>query len=131
MKERPAVPSELFMDLLCQSGVMISQCDLCGRTHFASGERTGDYAEGELEAMRKKADTEPDRFVEHTDEDSLALGFLSGRRVIWGCSCNKARDYEDFILANEDFIIRFLKARNEEAVRKSKESLKLMGEAQG
>jgi len=124
-----ACPSELFMDLLCQSGVVVSQCDLCGRTHFASSEQN--YAEDELEGLLKKAEAEPDRFIGHPNEDSLALGFLSGRRVIWGCPCNKARAYEDWIVENEDFIIRFLKARNEEALRKSKESLKAMGEAQG
>jgi len=59
--------------------------------------------------------------------DSIFYGHLEGKRVVWGCECNKARRYEDWIWANRDMIMEYLRARIEEMVKGAEMEAKMVG----
>lgn len=114
--------SELFMDLVCSGGTPSIDCQLCGRTHFATGPlSTEDPVQ--IEEMRASAAKYPDKWLESGD-DSLAFGYLDGRQVVWNCPCHKMRRYEDFIWDHRELIAKYLKAR---LAKQVEEDSKLLG----
>lgn len=101
-------PSIEFMNAFTCCGTPVATCGFCGRTIFGSGR---DMDEGEIETLRLSAKTDPDRYVEDSQSDSIAVGEINGVLLVWGCPCNKARKYEDFIWSHRLTILDYLKRR--------------------
>jgi hypothetical protein len=101
--------SELFMDMVCDGGTPSIDCELCGRTHFATGPQSCED-EDEIARLRKLATEQPDKYCE-SDDDSISFGSLAGIQVVYDCPCHKLRRYEDFIWDNRALILSYVKAR--------------------
>lgn len=114
-------PSELFMDLICDGGTPSIDCQLCGRTHFATGIHN-DISPEELADLNEKANKEPDKYV-RSDNDSIGFGWFNGMQVVYGCPCGKLKRYEDFIWHNKHLIIRYIKARAADDAKKANDVL--------
>jgi hypothetical protein len=121
-REIPEPPSDDFMNAVCDTSSNVAICDFCGRTHFSLNE--ADYYKGELEELKAKRDKTPEKYVSF-DEDSVAFGYLDGKRAVWGCPCNSARRYEDFIWMNREIIAEYLSARAETLTAEAKETTEL------
>ena len=104
--------SEAFNQALEGYGTYVSAvCDFCGRTHFFSGDTTGWEDAGGVEAleeMQKKADAEPDKYVDW-GEVSVSLGDIAGKQYIIGCPCNELAKYENFIWNHRILIMNYYK----------------------
>lgn len=101
--------SDLFMDLVCNQGTPSATCQLCGRSHFASG--SGSYnSDEEIQRWRESAEKEPDKWCE-VSEDGLAFGHINGIQVVYDCPCHKLRKYEDFIWSHRSLIINYIRQR--------------------
>lgn len=113
-------PSEDFERSFGGAGSLVISCEFCDRVHFATFNNAGDYDEGELKDLLRKAKAEPDKYIEQ-DYSSISWGYLAGHQYVHGCQCNKARAHEDFIWDHRDRIINYLekrtKAESEEAQR--------------
>jgi len=107
--------SDTFMRAICSHGALCSiLCEFCNRVHFV-GNGYGDYEEGELECLRASAAKEPSKYIEHNDYDSIDWGYINGKQIVWGCPCNSARQYEQWIWSHRYAIAKYLKLRAEEA----------------
>lgn len=115
-EKKPEPPSEMFENAVRSAGSLVIDCELCGRTHFATLE-TGPFDEGELEDLRAKAKKDPDRYVEDPGYDSVAWGMVDGKQAVIGCPCNGLRRYEDFIWGNRSVIAAYLRNRSEERLK--------------
>ena len=104
-------PSEEFMEAVIHSSSIISDCTLCGRTHF-NGEASS-FEEGEFEDLIEKYKKDPDRYVFHSDTDSVRWGNIGEEQVVYGCQCNKAREYEDLFWNNRSLISAYFTMRAE------------------
>lgn len=102
-------PSNTFLDAVCDGGTPAADCELCGRTHFAAGLQS-DADRSELKALRQKAAESPEKYIESSD-DSIGIGHIDGKRVVWNCPCNKLTKYERFIWSHRVMILAYLKAR--------------------
>lgn len=109
--------SEMFMDLVCDQGTPSADCELCGRTHFASGQGSC-YDVEEIERCQRAADKEPEKWCEH-HEDGISFGFIDGKQVVFDCPCNKLRRYEDFIWRHRDLIVSYLQRRGEAELKEA------------
>lgn len=108
--------SDEFADAVCDSGSIVIDCELCGRTHF--NDETGSFEEGEYEELCKNAEKEPDKYVQYRDE-SVHWGRIDGRQAVIDCPCDGLEKYEKFIWNNRYVIAKYLKAR---AVREKEDS---------
>lgn len=108
-KEKLEPPSELFADTVCDGGTLNATCGLCGREHYATN-APNHYDAGEIEALEEKHKLQPNKYIPHRDSDYVGIGWIAGHQVVWGCECNKLRDYENFILAHRRLIVTYLKA---------------------
>lgn len=117
-------PSEEFLRCITDSGSIVTECDFCGRTHFADSERAGDWSCGELVRLRENAAKEPDKYIGDATVDSVSTGHLDGKRFVRGCPCNSARRYEDFIWNNARWIADYLRRRSETEFEEAKDRLK-------
>jgi hypothetical protein len=110
-KDLDTPPSDEFMEAVVDGGSIVTECELCGRVHFATYDGGGDFEEGELEDLRKQADKEPDRYLEEGRYSSISFGYIDGKQAVWGCPCNLAKKYEDWIWGHRRTIIAYLKKR--------------------
>jgi hypothetical protein len=101
--------SQLFMNLVCDGGTPSIDCQLCGRTHFASGP-SSDEPDEEVKRLRQLATEQPSKYCESTN-DSIGYGHIDGKQVAWDCPCRRLRRYEDFIWSHRALILAYLKAR--------------------
>lgn len=119
-------PSEYFANAIVRAGSVAIDCELCGRTHFATS-REYYYDEGELEELRAKAKEEPDKYLEWADRDSIGWGHINGQQAVIDCPCNKLKDCEDWIWSHRYLIKDYLLARTEaeaKAANTDKEAFK-------
>jgi hypothetical protein len=105
-------PSEMFQDVVCDSGAPSMDCELCGRTHFCTGE-VSDEPDDEIERLRKLATKDPERYCEDADNDGLSFGTIEGMQAVYGCPCNKLNRYEDFIWNHRELIVKYISRRTE------------------
>lgn len=107
--------SDEFMRAICGHGALCSiLCEHCGRTHFV-GDGHGDYEDGELEDLRTNAQRNPGEYIEHNDYDSIDWGYINGKQIVWGCPCNSARRFEQWIWSHRYAIAKYLRLRAEQA----------------
>lgn len=79
---------EEFMNVICDGGTPVADCDLCKKTWYA---QYGEYMdEGELEQMTKKRVESPDKYAA-TSDSSVSYGHAFGYQFVYGCRCEKAR----------------------------------------
>jgi len=110
-KDHDKPPSDEFMEALISGGSIVTECELCGRVHFATWDDGADWEEGELEELRANADKEPDRYIEDATCSSISWGYLDGQQAVWGCPCNIARKYEDWIWGHRELVTSYLRKR--------------------
>jgi len=102
-------PSAEFLSAFTCCGTSVATCGFCGRVRFAVRDLDDeDYAD-----LIDKANHEPDRYIQDPENDSIAVGELAGSILVWGCPCNAARRYEDFIWRHRLAIIDYLKRRSQ------------------
>lgn len=104
-------PSEEFMEAIIHSSSIVQDCTLCGRTHF-NGEASS-YDEGEFEELIEKHKKDPDKYVFHSNTDSVRWGNIGKEHVVYGCQCNKARAYENLFWGNRNLIADYFSRRAE------------------
>lgn len=104
-------PSEMFVNAVCHGGTPAIDCQLCGRTHFATHDRGITWQPGELEDLRAKAKEKPDKYIEDSNSDSVFFGAIDGHQVVADCPCNRLRLYEDWIWKHRRVIAEYLRAR--------------------
>jgi len=96
---------ESFFDCVCDGGTPVADCDLCGKTWFDS---TGEYMEeGELDALLKKYDKQPDKYA--MTNGYVSYGHAFGRQFVWECRCEKAVQMANAIWNHRFLILRFIK----------------------
>ncbi len=101
-------PSDEFVHAWSTSGSIVVTC-CCGRTHFASY-NAADFDEGELEGLKQKTQTDPEHYIEHTDDGYVTYLHI-GQGIVADCACGKAKQYEDFIWRWRERIIEYLTVR--------------------
>jgi hypothetical protein len=110
-EEKLREPSPEFMNALIDSGSPVRDCEFCGRTHFADKDPMIDWEEGEFEKLMIKHEKDPNKYVYHSNTDTVHWGTLAGKQYVDGCPCNRARAYEDFIWQSRHLIASYLEER--------------------
>lgn len=109
-------PSEEFSRAVCNGGTPVHDCGFCGRTNF---DLNGEFMdEGELDRILENQKAYPDKYF--GQDNGINIGNLGGKTYVWGCPCNKAWPYENFIWENRHTILTYLKARTEKNLRAAK-----------
>ena len=104
--------SDLFENIFHSgSSGCVRTCE-CGKTYFDGEDTTIDWEEGELEALREKAEKNPDMFLEV--DFSIPTIDIAGRQYIFDCSCNGADPYENFINDHASQIAEYLNKKAEQ-----------------
>lgn len=124
-------PSDMFIDIVCTYGTIRASCELCSREHFASYNNDGNFNEGELEELRKKAKEKPEKYIEWPDSSSISHGTIEGKQAVWGCECNGMFKYENFIWTHRYLIAEYLMKRANDEAQTAKEDLDKLGVAPG
>lgn len=109
--------SETFQDAVCDGGGLVHDCELCGRTHYATHE-PNIYEEGELEALEAKHEANPEKY-NACDASGVSYGQIAGMVAVYGCPCGwrKVRRYEDVVSSHKEIIARYFRKCAEEARR--------------
>ena len=100
-------PSEEFneaLDRFWSRGSIYAECGHCHRVFFNSEDR-GCFEEGELDELRKKAEEDPDTYIEV--DYSIPHGILNGSEYVTGCPCNYAKFVEDVFDRYAELAIRY------------------------
>jgi hypothetical protein len=107
--------TDYFIDSICHSGSLVTDCDFCGRVHFATYGNEEFFDEGELEELYEKQKQNPEKYIEHYDCSNVSWGNLDGKQVVYDCPCDeeKLSKYEDFIWKHRFIIAKYLKSRSE------------------
>jgi len=101
-------PSELFETLLTDTSSIWAECEFCGRTFFEDDPGAGDWEAGELEGLQERAARSPHLVIAM---DHVAQGRLNGKTGVFGCPCNWATQYEEFIWGHRRFIMDYISAK--------------------
>ena len=101
--------SEQFLTALISAGSICVDCELCGRTHFASA-TPGWFEDGELERLQAKAKEQPDKYIEHEGTDTVHWGFILSKQVVADCECKKLDEIEKMIWRDRFVVIEFYQA---------------------
>ncbi len=100
--------SKLFGDVFdSHGGGQIRVC-ACGRTYFSVDE-SQNWEEGELEDIQKKQKVDPDSYI-HWDSTVWTLN-VGGKEIVWGCCCDTAHKYEQFLINEGPRIAKYLNRR--------------------
>ena len=102
--------SELFWDAFFEGGSIASDCR-CGRFHFS---RLGSWEDDELAEYLAKEKQEPDKYI-GTNDDYVAIW----NGICYNCPCGLSKKYEDFIVYNEDNIIKYYRMKAKRAWKKA------------
>lgn len=95
-------------------------CEKCGRTYFVTSQGHGDYDEGELAELRRKADAEPDKYIEVPDYSYVGSADLFGKHVVIGCLCDPTMRVTTWIEDNADELTTYLRLYWEAVKSKAK-----------
>lgn len=117
-------PSEEFWGSVIHAGANVIDCGFCGRTHFVGLDSGLDFEDGELEELTEQNKQNPDKYIFH-NEVSVPWGYLDGKQAVYGCPCNKASRYEDFIWNNRHIIEGYLSARAKKQLERAKKDSQL------
>jgi hypothetical protein len=114
--------SELFSNIFDSGcGGCIRTCE-CGITYFY-GCHHWDFEEGELEELQQKAKDDPDHYVEQ--DCSIGTLEIGGIQIVYDCSCDLARKYENFILDHAGQLAEYLNRRGA-ILREKAESIEVI-----
>jgi hypothetical protein len=80
----------------------------CGREYF-NPDGGWDWGEGELENLRALAEENPAKYFEV--DYTVGTMYIDGKTIIYGCSCDIARRYEQFIINHDEQIAQYLNER--------------------
>ncbi|HEA66888.1 hypothetical protein LCGC14_2307170 [marine sediment metagenome] len=121
--------SELFERVFDSGyGGIVRVCD-CGITHFSDQDcDINCYDEGELEKFQENQKKAPNSFLGW--DRSIGTMEIGGMEIVWGCSCDIARKYEDFILSHARQLAEYL---NETAkmLKEKSDSIKVKNNDKG
>lgn len=81
---------------------------VCGITHFDTCNNY-DWEDGELEGLIEKAETQPDKY--RASDGAVGTIEINGIEIVWGCTCDKAKKYETFLIEEGPRIIEYLRRR--------------------
>jgi hypothetical protein len=94
-KDHPQASSEEFYDSLEDNGrSSMKDCGFCERTHFGYFNDALDWEEGKYEKLVAKAKSNPDKYIQHNDNDTVFFGVLDSRVFVYDCPCNSITPYE-------------------------------------
>jgi len=100
--------SELFWETFDSGcGGCVRVCE-CGITHFDTF-NVYDWEQGELEKYLEKAKEDPEKYREH--DCSIGTIEIAGYQIVYGCSCDLAKKFEDFIISHAVQIAKYLNER--------------------
>jgi hypothetical protein len=119
-------PSDIFLSSITFDGGIEQMCDFCGRTFFEDDEKAGDWEPGELEGLRQKAITDPDRYRGVARIRRMTFGAQVG---VVGCPCNALRKAEDLFWKNRKSIMAYISARVKDIVEHALEDEGLSDQA--
>lgn len=92
---------EMVFDSCC--GGIVRQC-ACGITYFEGD--SPHFDAGELEGYLKNAQKEPTQWIER--DQGIGTMEIGGDQIVFGCSCDRARQYEKFIIAHRHQLSQYL-----------------------
>lgn len=123
--DQQAILCSSFRERCC---LCVMDCS-CGRVHFTSAHGHGDYEEGELESLQKKAREQPNKYIEETMFDSIDSIFIDGKSIVVGCPCHEDIRYANWIdrhaIQLAKYLIEHHKAKARDAQRIADQSLAL------
>lgn len=100
--------SELFEKVFdSDCGGCVRMC-MCGITHFDTY-NDNDWEEGELEDLMVKEANDPAIFMGH--DRAIGTMEVDGKDIVYGCTCDSARRYENFITQHAGQIATYLNGR--------------------
>jgi hypothetical protein len=103
--------SELFAEVFSShSGGIVRTC-ACGITTFNYMDRSY-FDEGELEELEAKQKADPAHY--HAIDHTVTTMMIGYDEIVHGCTCDKARRYEAFILGNARCLAEYLRRYAEE-----------------
>jgi len=113
--------SKLFDDIFA------SGCGGCERTcacgiHWFDIQDGWDWEEGELEDLKKKAAEDPEKYKE--SDGSVGTVEIDDQEIVYGCTCDYAWKYEQFIISHGRQIARYLNERAK-ALRETAEAIEV------
>jgi len=120
-------PSEELYLAFCHSASIAIDCDMCGRTHFVSGNEA-DYDEGEYQKLLENKTTNPDKYIEHNDVDSIRWFRLGDDQIVFDCPCGFAAYFENIMINYRNSIIKYLKAKSDANLANAKDFAKKITE---
>jgi len=100
--------SEIFEKVFDTRGSGCVRKCACGITYFDGSDWSAFY-EGELEELRRKAQETPDKFVEWNQ--SVGCMEIGGQSIVYGCNCDTAQKYEQFIVNYSEQLAKYLNMR--------------------
>jgi hypothetical protein len=112
--------SRLVSAFCHRSTLCVCDCS-CGRVYFVSAQGHGDYEEGELAELQKKAREQPNRYIEEAIYDSVDLVEIDGKSVVPHCVCGVADKYarwiEDHAEGLAQYLTRYFQEKKKQAER--------------
>ena len=100
------------------------ECEFCKRVYFDSN--PGNHERGRLEELKKLERNEPKKYIA-LDGDAH-WGTINGKQYVVECSCNGAREYEEFIWAHRNLIADYLVARADKQLKQAQQDSRLAKE---
>lgn len=70
-----------------------------------------------------------EKYIEHNDYDTIDWGYIAGKQIVYGCPCNSARRYEQWIWSHRYIIAKYLRLMAEEAELDAKLAREVADEA--
>lgn len=122
-------PSDEFKDAFTHTGSVVIDCELCGRTYFGREMlTTGDSTDAkEYETLKKKAEKEPDKYIELSDSISWGtIMTLEGepKQAVVDCKCHGLAAYEKLFWNNRYIIAHYLRERSQNEAKAANEQKK-------
>lgn len=101
--------SELFFDVFdSRCGGCLRTCE-CGITHFDAYNIWDCWEDGQLEDLQQKAKDDPEHYVEH--DCAVGTMEIDGIEIVYNCTCDLARKYENFVLNHARQLAEYLNKR--------------------
>lgn len=117
VSKRHMSTSQEFNESFSGVGSIVMECG-CGRTYFVSD---GDYDDGELDELRKKASVKPLQFIERPGDSYVSAINVPGFGVIVrGCECRRDLCVEEFLRERQGEILDYYRRVLESEESKSK-----------
>jgi len=103
--------SEAFEMAFCSgTSGCVRTCE-CGVTYFDEDDTTIDWENGELEGLKENSKKNPEMF--RGCDYSIPTFIVSGKEFVFGCQCDGADMYENFINYHDTQIAEYLNKKAE------------------